>query len=101
EINESLRYYDTSLFAVIPALERDAGLELDRRWPDREVRTALGPVVSMGSWIGGDRDGNPFVTAEVVAFATSRQATIALGHHLDQLWRLAVGAGMSPRLVPP
>ncbi len=39
-------------------------------------------AIRMGSWIGGDRDGNPFVTADVLRFAIGRQAATALDHHL-------------------
>ncbi len=98
EINESLRYYDTSLFEVVPALQRDIEREFRARWGEG-VR--LGPVISMGSWIGGDRDGNPFVTAEVMRLATTAQATLALGHHLAAVQRLSVELSMSSRLVTP
>jgi len=103
EINESLRYFETSLFAVVPALRRDLVREVARLWGDAPAARddALGPVVSMGSWIGGDRDGNPFVTATVMRTATSRQASVALGHHLDALRRLSVELSMSSRLVTP
>ena len=57
------------------------------RWGSADEPVELGPVISMGSWIGGDRDGNPFVTAEVMRLATSRQAEVALGHHLGALHR--------------
>ncbi|MST32483.1 phosphoenolpyruvate carboxylase, partial [Acidimicrobiaceae bacterium USS-CC1] len=57
------------------------------------------PVVRMGSWIGGDRDGNPFVTAEVLRYAVDRQATVALAHHLAALRSLAIQLSMSSNLV--
>ena len=55
----------------------------------------------MGSWIGGDRDGNPFVTADVLRFAVGRQAATALGHHLRCVERLSVELSMSARLITP
>ena len=55
----------------------------------------------MGSWIGGDRDGNPFVTADVLRLAVSRHAATALGHHLRALERLGAELSMSSRLVTP
>ncbi len=97
EINQALHYYDASLFAEIPKLQADyerglgelAGAEME----------AIQPVVRMGSWIGGDRDGNPFVTAEVLAAAVERQASTAFAHHLGALRRLAIELSMSGDLV--
>jgi len=98
EINESLRYYDSSLFEVLPTLQRDIDREFTRWWAQP---IEVGPVVTMGSWIGGDRDGNPFVTAEVMRMATARQAEVALGHHLTGIHRLSLELSMSSRLVSP
>lgn len=98
EINEALRYYEASLFETVPALMS----ALETMVTDRTGREidATG-VVAMGSWIGGDRDGNPFVTADVMRLATRRQAEIALGHHLHTLERLSVELSMSARLITP
>jgi phosphoenolpyruvate carboxylase len=100
EINESLRYYERTLFDAIGRLQTDTRRAVVRRWPSLADH-ALPPVIRMGSWIGGDRDGNPFVTAEVVRYALDRQATIAFSHHLDALGRLATDLSMSARLVAP
>jgi phosphoenolpyruvate carboxylase len=54
-----------------------------------------------GSWIGGDRDGNPFVTSDALRRATNRQAAAALGHHLAELECLRTELSMSDRLVTP
>lgn len=99
EINEALRYYDVSLFETIPRL----GADLERQALDRFGTDGLDTsrVVSMGSWIGGDRDGNPFVTADVMRLAIGRQAQVALGHHLAELRRLSVELSMSLRLITP
>lgn len=98
EINESLRYYETSLFDVVPAIREAVAAEFGATYG---ASTELGPVISMGSWIGGDRDGNPFVTAATLRYATRRQAHVALEHHLDALARLSVSLSMSSRLVVP
>ncbi len=98
EINEALRYYDASLFEVVPTLSR----ELERAVADRyERQVDASRAISMGSWIGGDRDGNPFVTADVLRFAIGRQTRVALGHHLRTLRQLARDVSMSLRLVEP
>ena len=101
EVNESLRYYEASLFEVVPALERDVAEEFARHFGDGSDGYEFGPVVTMGSWIGGDRDGNPFVTAEVLRATTSSQARVALGHHLEALFRLSFQLSMSSRLITP
>jgi phosphoenolpyruvate carboxylase len=59
-------------------------------WPGGELKPFLHP----GSWIGGDRDGNPFVTAEVLLATMRTQSRKALSHQLEQLHRL--GADLSP-----
>jgi phosphoenolpyruvate carboxylase len=93
EINEMLHYYDLTLFDEIPRLQArvERGLA--------GIVEVTGPVVRMGSWIGGDRDGNPFVTADVLSYAVERHATVAFGHHLDELRRLAIELSMSENLV--
>ena len=44
--------------------------------------TRLAPFLRVASWIGGDRDGNPHVTAEVTEHAAERQASVAFAHYL-------------------
>ena len=99
EINEAIRYYDTSLFEVIPALTRELATGVAAVADGRSVDTS--GSITMGSWIGGDRDGNPFVTADVVRYATGRQAETALAHHLSALHRLSHRLSMTDRLVAP
>ncbi len=99
EINEALRYYEASLFQTVPALSRDLARVAERHTAVPGLDTTL--AVNMGSWIGGDRDGNPFVTADVVHFATQRQAYVAFAHHLATLGRLSIELSMSARLVVP
>ena len=100
EINEALGYYNLALFGAIAGLQTDARRQLDARWPELADQP-LPPVIRMGSWIGGDRDGNPFVTAEVVRYALDRQAAVALVHHLEGLGKLAIDLSMSSRLITP
>ncbi|ETT25043.1 phosphoenolpyruvate carboxylase [Rhodococcus aetherivorans] len=97
EIEVGLRYYDASLFRVVPALNAEVRRALRERWPG--VPLLPDPLVRTGTWIGGDRDGNPNVTAEVVHRATDRAAATALGHHLAELEQLERELSMSARLV--
>ena len=99
EIDEALRYYELSLFEVVPAINAELRRALNERWPDAGLLPR--PMLLPGSWIGGDRDGNPFVTADALRRATTRQAETALGHHLAELEALRDELSMSDRLVTP
>ncbi|MGX5655866.1 phosphoenolpyruvate carboxylase [Geodermatophilus nigrescens] len=99
EIDEALRYYDLSLFRVVPEINAELRRQLGSRWPRSGLPTQ--PVLQPGSWIGGDRDGNPFVTADAVRRASTRHAETALAHHLDELVELRSELSMSDRLVTP
>ncbi len=100
EINEAIRYYGTSLFDVIPALTKDFENELATA-AHVDGRVDATHTITMGSWIGGDRDGNPFVTAEVLRYAIHRQTETALEHHLRAVHHLSHGLSMTDRLVTP
>ncbi|MGY1639728.1 phosphoenolpyruvate carboxylase [Geodermatophilus sp. SYSU D00703] len=99
EIDEALRYYELSLFEVVPAINAELRRALRERWPGVDLLPR--PMLLPGSWIGGDRDGNPFVTADAVRRASTRQAETALGHHLAELLVLHDELSMSDRLVTP
>ncbi|GAB2648971.1 phosphoenolpyruvate carboxylase [Prescottella soli] len=97
EIEVGLRYYDASLFEVVPQINADLRDALQSRWPGTGV--LADPMLRPGSWIGGDRDGNPFVTADVVGRATHRAAETAIEHHLAELEVLERELSMSAWLV--
>ncbi|MFE3292384.1 phosphoenolpyruvate carboxylase [Rhodococcus sp. NPDC059234] len=97
EIEVGLRYYDAALFEVVPRINAALRRELRRRWPDGNLLPE--PMLRTGSWIGGDRDGNPYVTADVVHRATRRAAATALDRHLHDLETLGQELAMSARLV--
>ncbi len=102
EIAEALRYYELTLFDVLASLQADVQRTVDALVPDAaSPRSDVQPVIRMGSWIGGDRDGNPFVTAEVLQLAVDLQARTALTRHLATLHRLSIELSMSSRLVSP
>jgi phosphoenolpyruvate carboxylase len=98
EINEALRYYRASIFEVVPELGADLQRLVGERWG---LRISPSGVVRMGSWIGGDRDGNPAVDGAVLRLAVARQAAVALDHHLRSLVALERSLPMSARLVEP
>ena len=97
EIETGLRYYPAAFFEVIPAVNAGVRAALRDRWPDAGLLEL--PIVRPGSWIGGDRDGNPNVTAEVVRLATSSAAYTALDHYFGELTTLEQELSMSARLV--
>jgi phosphoenolpyruvate carboxylase len=53
----------------------------------------------MGQWIGGDRDGNPNVTAQTLQYALRRQSEVALRHYLTEVHYLGGELSLSARLV--
>ncbi len=92
-----LRYYPAALFEVIPQVNAEVRKALRARWPDADL--LLAPILQPGSWIGGDRDGNPNVTAEIVRRATGSAAFTALAHYLAELTELEQELSMSARLI--
>jgi len=98
EIEVGLRWFDASLFEVMPQLNARVRDELSTRYPTADV--AKEPVLRAGSWIGGDRDGNPNVTAGVVSTASGRAAQTALQHYLRELETLEDEFSFSVRMSP-
>ncbi|MBF6329679.1 phosphoenolpyruvate carboxylase [Nocardia transvalensis] len=97
EIEVGLRYYDMTLLEVIPRINAEVRAALRSRWPELELLAR--PILRPGSWIGGDRDGNPNVTAEVVHRATHRAGAVAVGYYLKELVGLEKSLSQSARLV--
>jgi len=97
EIAVGLRYYAAALFEVIPKVNAEVREALRARWRDADLLS--GPILQPGSWIGGDRDGNPNVTADVVRLATGSAAFTALAHYLAELDHLEQELSMSSRLL--
>ncbi|WP_216895455.1 phosphoenolpyruvate carboxylase [Nocardia alni] len=97
EIEVGLRYYELTLLEVIPRINADVRTALRARWPEYPLLER--PILRPGSWIGGDRDGNPNVTGEVVQRATHRAGAVAFGHYLSELVGLEKTLSLSVRLV--
>ncbi|CAG0976691.1 hypothetical protein RHDC4_01628, partial [Rhodocyclaceae bacterium] len=97
EVANALTYYDTTFLRELPRLYNRIEDLLCARvdgWATRPGGCELAPFLRPGSWIGGDRDGNPFVTAEILAAAMRAQSRRALAFYLEQLHKL--GASLSP-----
>jgi phosphoenolpyruvate carboxylase len=97
EIETGLRYYPAAFFEVIPRVNAEVRQALRARWPEAELLAE--PILRPGSWIGGDRDGNPNVTADVVRLATGSAAYTAFAHYFSELTALEEELSMSARLV--
>ncbi|GFK18940.1 phosphoenolpyruvate carboxylase [Corynebacterium glutamicum] len=95
EIEVGLRYYKLSLLEEIPRINRDVAVELRERFGEE---VPLKPVVKPGSWIGGDHDGNPYVTAETVEYSTHRAAETVLKYYARQLHSLEHELSLSDRM---
>ena len=91
EIENALSYYQSTFLREIPKLYG----QIERALPGREIA----PFLRMGNWIGGDRDGNPNVSAQTLKLALSRQAEVALRHYLLEVHHLGAELSMSGRLV--
>ena len=87
EVRMALDYYEASLFATVPALYTEIAASLDAEFPiDEPTQMSTLPiVVRFGSWIGGDRDGNPFVTAETTAMSLAMSRDLLLEYYLQRL----------------
>ena len=78
EVKMGLDYYDVSIFETLPELYFEISAALQAAYDLKVDALDLPQVLSFGSWIGGDRDGNPFVTPEVTRDAVQ----LARGHLL-------------------
>lgn len=76
EVKMGLDYYDVSIFATLPELYREISESLRHEYGLQIEPSELPIVLTFGSWIGGDRDGNPFVTTDV----TKEAVRLARGH---------------------
>jgi phosphoenolpyruvate carboxylase len=98
EIENVLAYFGYTFLAAVPELQaaiEDAIAEL----PGESARPELAPVVTIGSWVGGDRDGNPFVTAEMLEQAFGRQCEVAFNHYLAEVHALGAELPLSSLLT--
>ncbi len=104
EIENALSYYEATFLSQIPRLYRELEDLLTLPTDAGSGACASTPVhvpsfLRMGQWIGGDRDGNPFVTAPTLEFALKRQAEVVLRHLLTEVHRLGSELSMSEMLT--
>jgi phosphoenolpyruvate carboxylase len=98
EVANALAYYDYTFLHALPVFYADFEDRLaatDPQWRGLDVPSFL----RMGSWIGGDRDGNPYVTAEVTRQTLGMQSERALRFYLEELHLLGGELSLDGRSV--
>ena len=92
EIENALSYYQTTFLRQIPRLYR----EIEHALPGHDIA----PFFRMGNWIGGDRDGNPNVSADTLRMALRRQSETVLRFYLTEVHELGAELSLSALLCP-
>ncbi|WGS41101.1 phosphoenolpyruvate carboxylase [Burkholderia sp. JSH-S8] len=95
EIENALSYYRATFLDELPALYGD----IEAALAEHGLPARVPAFFQMGSWIGGDRDGNPNVTATTLDEAINRQAAVILEHYLEQVHKLGAELSVSNLLV--
>ncbi len=99
EVDWGLYFFEENLFDVVPALYGRIEAAFARQFPGEALE--LPAVFGFGSWIGGDRDGNPFVTSEVTRQTLWRLRLAALRRYRTRLHELARVLSVSERALAP
>ncbi|MGK5026400.1 phosphoenolpyruvate carboxylase [Janthinobacterium sp. RB2R34] len=101
EIENALSYYRITFLRELPALYDDIEDDIAAEYPspDGAVTPIDAAYVQMGSWIGGDRDGNPNVNAGTMQHALARHATTILDFYLDEVHALGAELSVSTLMV--
>ncbi|HXC70656.1 MAG TPA: phosphoenolpyruvate carboxylase [Pyrinomonadaceae bacterium] len=93
EIRMGLDYYPSILFETLPALYEQLADDFREAYAHQLPANALPRVLRFGSWIGGDRDGNPLVTPECTRDALQIARETILGYYVervnDLIWQLS------------
>lgn len=98
EVKKGLYFCQETLLPIVPQLYRDLENALRTHYPDQPWRVP--PLLRFGSWIGGDRDGNPFVTPEVTLETVRLQRVRALEHYIAAIEALSEYLTSSEHVVP-
>jgi len=99
EIDNGLAYYRYTFLDEIPRLYRAFEMLVLREFGIESQHVPA--FLRMGSWIGGDRDGNPYVDASTLSYAIRAQSGVAFEHYLAEVHRLGAELSLSTRLVTP
>jgi phosphoenolpyruvate carboxylase len=104
EIRMALDYFEFTLFDTLPVLYSEVASALAAEYPDLSSETPsidnLPRLVTFGSWIGGDRDGNPFVTPQATRDAMAMAHNLLLTHYRRRLQNIFEQLASSTQQVP-
>lgn len=98
EVRNGLYYFEQSIFDVTARIYRDLHDALEATYPSLTDSTRS--FLTYGSWIGGDRDGNPNVTAEVTEQTLRMHKALILSKYIQSVHRLLETITPSVALVP-
>src|SRR5471032_406768 len=102
EIENALSYYRITFLRELPGLYDDIADDIATHYgaaDDAARRATTAPYVQMGSWIGGDRDGNPNVNAGTMRHALERQATTIVDFYLEEAHTLGAELSVSTLMI--
>ena len=98
EVTNGMSYFDYTFFRQLPRLYA----KLEDSLAAIEPATAEPPIASflrIGSWIGGDRDGNPFVSADILNETLRRQSAKTMAFYLEEIHHLGDELPLSTSVV--
>jgi len=99
EIHMGLDYFPMVLFETLPRLYAELEESLRTFYGHVPGEAALPELLDFGSWIGGDRDGNPFVTADCTRDALRMARHVVVDHYIGEITRLVGQLSMSLRRI--
>jgi len=97
EVRGGLIYFTSTLAEVVPTVYRDLEAAITQAYPGAAI--TVPPLLSFGSWMGGDRDGNPFVTPAMTAETLELMKTTCLRHLEDNVLSLTERVTLSARVA--
>ena len=97
EVRAGLIYFSSTLAEVVPEVYRDLESTIRATYPDFDE--PVPPLLSFGSWIGGDRDGNPNVTPSMTAATLALMKDACLSHHEARIRALGSRITLSERVA--
>src|SRR5687768_17638127 len=98
EVSTVLWYLETRLLDAIAVARVALVRAFEEEFSEIEAVSASNPL-RIGNWVGGDRDGNPFVTPDITIAAVRRASHVMLGRYRDALDDLAERLSVSSRIV--